>query len=228
MRAIISDIHANLPALEAVLEHIDEVGVTRIVSLGDVVGYGASPSECIQLLRERDIPNILGNHDNYLAFNMNCERSRTVAEIIDYQRSLLSESDIAWLRASPRSIREGDQLFVHGSPMDYTDGYIYEVSSDIFQENVKKLFVGHTHVQASFDFEEKLFCNPGSVGQPRDGNPKAAYAILDGEKLSLHRVEYDIDSTVASMVSAGFASYCYENLFKGSQIGGRIDRILRY
>jgi diadenosine tetraphosphatase ApaH/serine/threonine PP2A family protein phosphatase len=116
-------------------------------------------------------------------------------------------------------------LFVHGGPDDPQDQYIYTVSEKIFPQAVKLLFSGHTHVQILVDFEGKIYCNPGSVGQPRDGDFRAAYATLDNGKVNLHRVAYDIDKTVAVMKNAGYEAFYYENLYKGSQIGGRIDRI---
>ena len=87
------------------------------------------------------------------------------------------------------------------------------------------LFSGHTHVQALVDFGEKKYCNPGSVGQPRDGDPRTAYAIVDGVDIFLYRVSYDIDQTVFAMKQAGYDAFYYSNLYIGAQIGGRIDRI---
>ena len=94
-------------------------------------------------------------------------------------------------------------------------------------DGYRRFFCGHTHVQKLVDFGGKTFCNPGSVGQPRDGDPRAAFAVLDGERISLHRVAYDIDRTVAAMQAAGFhEEWLWKNLYIGAQIGGRVDDIL--
>jgi len=225
MLAILSDIHANLPALEAVIEHAKAQGCKRFISLGDVVGYGAQPGECINLLQLLHAPNILGNHDKYIANNETCSRSKVVSQIIEYHRTILTSQQVTWLRNSLDFLREDNLLFVHGGPDDPCDQYLYTVSEDIIPNDVRWLFSGHTHVQILVDFENRGYCNPGSVGQPRDGDSRASYAIWDGYSLQLHRVHYDIDRAVAAMQKAGFEPFCYENLFIGAQIGGRIDSI---
>lgn len=223
--AVISDIHGNLPALEAVLQDAISHGCKEFISLGDVVGYYAQPGECIDLLREYNALNILGNHDGYLTLGTTCERSKTVAAMIEYHRSIVTESQLKWLRDSVPFHRDGTWLYHHGGPEDPRDQYLYTVSEKTIPDDVKYLFAGHTHVQAKIQFGEKVFCNPGAVGQPRDGDSRAAYASIEDGIISLHRVEYDIDRTAAMMKSAGFESYCYENLYAGTQIGGRIDKI---
>ena len=225
MIAILSDIHGNLPALEAVLQDAKLRGCTRFISLGDVVGYYAQPGECICLLQQCNAINIMGNHDSYLVNNSNCSCSKVVAGIIDFHRKILNPSQVEWLKQSIQLLREGHCLLVHGGPDDPRDQYLYEVSINTIPSDVNCLFSGHTHVQILAEFGQKTYCNPGSVGQPRDGDCRAAYAILDGSKISLCRVFYDIEQTVLNMKQAGFAPFCYENLYNGSQIGGRIDRI---
>ncbi|MFJ7565826.1 metallophosphoesterase family protein [Herminiimonas sp. NPDC097707] len=225
MLAILSDIHGNLPALEAVIADAKSRGCTNFLSLGDVAGYGAQPGECIDLLRELGAKNILGNHDSYITLEENCPRSRVVTQIIDYQRSVLSPAHVDWLKASVDYLRDGDRLFVHGGPEDPRDQYIYNVAREIIPAGVRWLFSGHTHVQIVVDFDDCGYCNPGSVGQPRDGDNRAAYAVLYQDKVELHRVPYDIDRAVEAMKAAGFEPFCYENLYKGAQIGGRIDSI---
>jgi putative phosphoesterase len=225
MLAILSDIHGNLPALQAVIKDALARGCDRFISLGDVAGYYAQPGECIDLLKEHDTINILGNHDSYLISNANCPRSKAVSKIIDHHKKIVTESQLDWLRKSLLFFREGSMLFVHGGPDDPQDQYIYTVSEKIFPQAVQLLFSGHTHVQILVDFEGKIYCNPGSVGQPRDGDFRAAYATLDNGKVNLYRVTYNIDKTVAVMKNAGYDAFYYENLYKGSQIGGRIDQI---
>lgn len=225
MLAILSDIHANLPALEAVLADAHKRGCRRFISLGDVVGYGAQPGECINLLKSLGAINILGNHDSYIVFKNDCPRSKKVSQIITYQRALLTPQQIEWLSQSPRFLCEGNLMFVHGGPVDPRDQYLYTVSRSTVPEDIRWLFSGHTHVQIMADFTDRGYCNPGSVGQPRDGDCRAAYAILDGESVQLHRVVYDIDRAASAMIAAGFEPFYYENLYVGAQIGGRIDQI---
>ena len=225
MLAILSDIHANLAALEAVVADAREKGCNRFISLGDVVGYGPNPAECIELLCSIDAVNILGNHDSYIALDESCPRSRIVSKIIDYQRTLLLPEHINWLKKSIPLLREKSFLFLHGGPDDPKDQYIYSISQNMIPEGVDWLFSGHTHVQSIVDFNGRGYCNPGSVGQPRDGDYRAAYATFDGHEIKLHRVDYNISQTVFAMKEAGFDAFCYENLYHGTQIGGRIDRI---
>ena len=225
MKAIISDIHGNLPALEAVIARIDVLGCDEILCLGDVVGYYAQPVECVEMLRNRGIVNILGNHDHYIVSGQGCPRSKLVSEIIEFQRRIIPPDQVEWLRTSRRSIIDGHDHFFHGGPDDPVDQYIYAVSGDLFPEGARRLFAGHTHVQALIEFGDRTFCNPGAVGQPRDGDPRAAFAILSDDGIALHRVEYDIDRTAFHMRQAGFPAKCYENLYLGAQIGGRIDKI---
>lgn len=226
MIAIISDIHGNLPALQAVLEEIDRMGCESVISLGDVVGYYAQPGECINVLKDRGIVNILGNHDEYIVNGATCTRSKLISDIIEYQRTIISNDQKTWLSHSERFIAKDRKYFLHGGWKDLVDQYMYTVSENDFPEEADMLFAGHTHVQIFLDIKGKKFCNPGSVGQPRDGNPRAAFATLSGNHVDLHRVEYDIDRTAAAMREAGFAPKCYENLYHGTQIGGRVDTII--
>lgn len=226
MIAIISDIHGNLAALEAVLSKIDQIGCERIISLGDVVGYYFQITECINLLISRNVEHLTGNHDQYLIDDSECPRSKIVAELIKKQKMLISSEHLKWLSSSKTKFTFNNKLFLHGSPDDPVDGYIYEVSERIFPLGIDYLFCGHTHVQKLAKIGNKIFCNPGSVGQPRDGNPHAAFAILDNEKIKLYRVEYDFNKTAEFMEKAGFDPFLWKNLFLGSQIGGRIDEIV--
>ncbi len=226
MIAILSDIHGNLPALQAVLDALPPLGCNRIISLGDVVGYYAQPGECIDLLNASGAINIMGNHDHYLVSGSNCPRSRLVSEMGEYQRRIVSPAQIEWLSKSRSTLTEGDNYFAHGSWQDPLDGYLYEISPSLLPAGARNLLTGHTHVQALLEFGDRRFCNPGSVGQPRDGDPRAAFASLHGSDIHLHRVEYDTDQTAFAMKAAGFSSHYYENLYSGAQIGGRIDKVV--
>ena len=227
MLAIISDIHANLAALKAVLADIDSKGADEILCLGDIVGYNGQPNECLDVMRDRGIVNILGNHDSYVTTDQNCTRSRVVAGIIDDHLTMISDENRDWLRGSVERVTRGDMLFHHGGPDDPVDQYIYEVDEALFPPGVRLLFVGHTHVQALLRFGDKVFCNPGSVGQPRDGDPRAAYATINDGQVTLHRVEYDVTATVNAMKARGYEPFLYQALSKGAQIGGRVDKITR-
>ncbi|NVD39576.1 metallophosphoesterase family protein [Ensifer sp. HO-A22] len=226
MIAVISDIHGNLPALEAVLARIDELACSTIISLGDVVGYYAQPGDCIEVLKARGIPNIMGNHDYYIVSGEGCPRSRMVNDIIEYQRGIISPEQRAWLGKSKSYLVDGSNYFVHGSWQDPIDEYLYKISPAHFPQGAERLFAGHTHVQVRLEIDGKVFCNPGSVGQPRDGDPRAAFATLSANGIELHRIEYDIDRTARHMQRAGFPSRFSENLYIGAQIGGRIDKIV--
>jgi predicted phosphodiesterase len=225
MLAILSDIHGNLPALQAVVADAHAQGCTRFISLGDVAGYGAKPGECIDVLAELGAINILGNHDSYITQNENCPRSRVVTQIINYQRSVLKAHQVAWLKGSMCQLQEGALLFVHGGAEDPQDQYLYSVSRAAVPAGIRWLFSGHTHVQVLADFGDRGYCNPGSVGQPRDGDSRAAYAVLSGNEIILRRIQYDIGLAVSAMKAAGFEPFCYENLYSGSQIGGRVDKV---
>jgi predicted phosphodiesterase len=227
MIAILSDVHSNFAALEAVVTDAQRQGASHYVFLGDAVGYHCEPNECIALLAEIDAVAIAGNHDTYALAGGECKRSRLVTATLRHNVSILTDASIQWLRSLPRTFSKADTLFVHGSPFETPEGYLYAVDASVFPEGVLRLFCGHTHVQALGRSSAGLtFCNPGSVGQPRDGDCRAAYALMNGDEIVMRRVEYDIDRTIAAMVSAGFASHHYDNLRQGAQIGGRIDSIV--
>ena len=173
MIAILSDIHGNLPALQAALGAALSLGCNRVISLGDVAGYYAQPGECIDCLKEHGAVNIMGNHDGYLVTGDSCPRSKLVSEITNYQRSIVSPEQLEWLAKSLPYLIEGGNYFTHGGWKDYQDQYLYKVSALDIPEGAINLFTGHTHVQTLIEFGPRRYCNPGSVGQPRDGDPRA-------------------------------------------------------
>lgn len=231
-RALISDIHANLEGLEAVLADIRAQGISEIYCLGDVVGYGPNPCECIDLVMEHCQICLLGNHDEGALFDPQCFNS--VAErAIFWTRDQLEISNgnpgssarrWDYLGELPRNHREDSQLYVHGSPRRPLSEYVFP--EDVY--NIKKLeslfgyvqkycFQGHTHVPGIFletpafispedvnsEFvltDKKAMVNVGSVGQPRDGDPRACYVVLEdipnGLKLRYRRVEYPVEVTI--------------------------------
>jgi predicted phosphodiesterase len=223
-RAIISDIHANLAALEAVLDDLRSQEVDEVFCLGDVVGYGPHPRECIDLVMQADLC-VLGNHDQAALFDPDGFSSGAEKAIFWTRRQIESDQDAdnlaRWnfLCELPRVHRTGDFMFVHGSARSPLHEYVFP--EDIY--NAKKIerifgliqrycFQGHTHAPGIFteDFRffrpdqidyrhtldgNKVMVNVGSVGQPRDGDNRACYVIVEEHTLHFRRVAYDIDRT---------------------------------
>jgi len=212
---LISDIHGNYEALKAVLVEMDKLNVSEIVCLGDVVGYYSQVNECCDELKSRGIHCLMGNHDWYLGSGGFCLRSRSANDCLAYQRKVITKENINWLRSFSLQRQIGDLRVVHGGwadPIDeylqWTEGYFSQIAGDRFAS-------GHTHIQIVRSNEGKTYCNPGSVGQPRDNDPRAAFAVYDGEFI-LHRVAYDPRPVVALMQQAGFDGYDYSNLKTGT------------
>jgi putative phosphoesterase len=222
--ALISDVHANVVALRAVMEDIDRSNVQTIVNAGDIVGYYPFPNETIDLLKERKVLSIRGNHDrSVLSANtnrMNMIASAAVqwtvdnmkAEGLDYLDSLPDSRDfnIGTLRASVH----------HGSPSD-EDEYTYEndVTDGLLGlcPGSKLLVLGHTHVPFIVHLTRGHVVNPGSVGQPRDGDPRASYMVYDSTKdmFEAKRVEYDISAVEEAVLSAGLPKQLASRLWEG-------------
>ena len=225
--AIIADIHANLAAFKAVLDHIERRGgVEEVWCLGDVVGYGPDPHQCIELLRQYNHVCVAGNHD-WAAIDKaaTSEFNPDAAVACRWTAQQLSPEDIEYLENLPVAIQKGDFTLVHGSPREPIWEYLISVSSA--KENFAYFqsqfcLVGHSHVPMVFKYDEtdtcsfsqfmpnirlvlgknRLIINPGGVGQPRDGDPRASYAIYDNETgmVRLYRVPYDIGITQTKMV----------------------------
>jgi predicted phosphodiesterase len=225
MIGIISDVHGNHVALTAVLAELDELGVAEILCLGDIAGYYCQINECCDTLRERDVFCLAGNHDGYLVAGNGCPRSNSATRCLDYQQGVVTPSNLAWLATLPQRACKHDIDLVHGGWRDPLEEYL-KPSQDYFDALPGQYFAsGHTHVQYLWTGDRKVYCNPGSVGQPRDGDPRAAFALWDGQEFSLRRVEYDVEAMQALMRDAGFEPYFYANLSNGSRIGGKIDRL---
>lgn len=226
MMAILSDIHGNFPALVAVLRRIDALGCGAVYSLGDVGGYYCLINECIERLRERGIVHLMGNHDRYLVTGQPCPRSNSANTCLDYQRRIIAPDHLEWLAAAPTSLQLGNASMVHGGWEDPVDEYLYRVTADYFADRPGRFFFsGHTHVQVLAAFGPQVYCNPGSVGQPRDGDPRAAFAVFDGGQITLVRVEYDISAVAAAMQRAGFPPHFFSNLYQGTKIGGALAEV---
>ena len=240
--AILADIHSNLEALEAVLRHAEGPGpLDRVWCLGDLVGYGAEPGACIARLREYEHACVLGNHDLAALGRMGVEEFNPVAaQAALWTRQQLSEDDRAYLQSLPLVTKEGDFTLVHGSLR--WPQWEYLLSSEAAAEQFRRQetpcsLVGHSHVPfvaleaaagppllaplSDGDVveigERRLILNPGGVGQPRDGDPRASYALYEtGERtVTLHRVEYDVASAQRKIRDAGLPSYLADRLAHG-------------
>ena len=237
--AIISDIHANIDALKAVLKRIDDIGVDRTVCLGDVVGYNATPNECIDLIAERNILAILGNHDAVACGLEEPWGFNPVAlAAAIWTRDQLNDDAVEWLQNLPDALNFGDFVAVHGAPKNH-NMYIFTWEDVIphlpflDEQNCRICFIGHTHTPVILcprgtyavnesnpfpvDTEEALFINPGSVGQPRDDDPRASFGILDTEKktFKLERVVYPVVEAAKRILEARLPSFLADRLVIG-------------
>jgi putative phosphoesterase len=213
---IISDIHGNYEALTSVLAKLDRMHVSRIYCLGDVVGYYSQVNECCDELRKREIPCVMGNHDWYMAGGGFCPRSKSVNDCLVYQRKVITDENMNWLQNFSVHRRVSNIHMVHGGWADPIDEYL-QPSEEYFTKIEGEIFVsGHTHIQALYTYPAKTYCNPGSVGQPRDNDPRAAFAVLDGA-FTLHRVEYNMQVVFDLMDKAGFNDYYYGSLKTGAR-----------
>jgi putative phosphoesterase len=214
---IISDIHGNYEALKMVLAELDRMQITEIYCLGDVVGYYSQVNECCDELKSRNIPSLMGNHDWYMASGGFCPRSKSVNDCLVYLRKVITPQNIEWLRTFPVQKFVGNIHMVHGGWADPIDEYLLEANEEYFSKIEGEVFVsGHTHIQVLKKFGDKMYCNPGSVGQPRDNDPRAAFAVYDDE-FTLCRVEYDMQKVFDLMDKAGFNDYYYGGLKTGAR-----------
>lgn len=221
MLAVISDVHGNYPALKKVLDEIDRIGCERILSLGDVSGYYCMVNECIKAFRERKVINLMGNHDHYLVYHEQCPRSTTVNICLEYQRSILTQENLAYLKASPLGYEDEMLSARHGGWKDSLDEYITQFDfASVVSKGTKIFASGHTHIQHLERVGDILYFNPGSVGQPRDGDCRAAFAVLDNGGVTLMRVNYDIAEIVDKMKKLGFPDRISQCLYSGVKIGG--------
>jgi diadenosine tetraphosphatase ApaH/serine/threonine PP2A family protein phosphatase len=225
--AILADIHANLTAFMAVLVDIEQKGeVEELWCLGDIIGYGPDPHQCIELLRKAQHICVAGNHDLAAIGEIDTsDFNPDAAAACEWTAGQLNAGDRVYIKNLPLAIERDDFTLVHGSPRQPIWEYVLSISTA--RENFsyfksKYCLVCHTHVPGIFKQdkggscsfnqfstkeelvlgEERLIINPGSVGQPRDGDPRASYAIYDSEAktISLRRVPYDIAATQARMV----------------------------
>jgi diadenosine tetraphosphatase ApaH/serine/threonine PP2A family protein phosphatase len=239
--ALISDIHGNIDALEAVLADIETQAVDEIACLGDVVGYGAAPAECIRLIHEKCPVTVIGNHDTYLTHGLdNFVLSKRIGDPLRLAERSASKDDLKWLRSLPFVAELHGVTLVHAS-LHHPESFNY-LNTDLvtlfhLEEQVTPFsFCGHTHRPALatlrgesvqwglvhegehlLDRFGKSVINVGAVGQPRDDDPRAAYGIVDTEEYSfeLRRVPYDIDMAVQRIREASLPEENALRLLKG-------------
>ena len=223
---VVSDIHSNLAALEAVLE--DAGPWDAAISAGDTVGYGPSPEECVDRLYFKGFRCVAGNHDNAVATVETDWFNDDAQEAIRINRGQLSGGSLRWLGKLPTELKmELDGLNVsvyHGSPTEPLTSYIYPETAEARAEDYLRLtgsdilILGHTHIPYKIERGGRLMLNPGSVGQPRDGDPRASYLILETDPLRVEhrRVEYNIDATAEAIDAAGLPHRFATRLYRGT------------
>jgi predicted phosphodiesterase len=241
---LIADVHANLQALETVLAYLDSEGVEEIWCLGDVVGYGGDPSACIAVVRERCAGTVRGNHD---AAAVRPELRATfnphAREAIESQAVLLDREELEWLASLPPLIELDDVVLLHGSAVEPAEFPYVLTLSDARRElealSARWAFFGHTHVPAAWRMDPtgpvegmvlpeppealaldppgRYLVNPGAVGQPRNGDPRASCAIFERGSARLRRValDYDVAAAQSAILRAGMPAIEAERLELG-------------
>jgi len=236
--AIFSDIHGNLEALEAILRDAEEQKCTHYVCLGDVVGYNANPHECVARIQEMDCPIVKGNHDEQASLIESSRDFNEMAEqAIEWTRDHLTEADKNWLRDLKLQRQVRDFTIVHATldtPAQW--GYVFnnlDAAASFTYQHTTVCFFGHTHVPMAFirddgvqrvrveqlriEMAKKYFINVGSVGQPRDGDWRAAYCIYHIEQNSVEqrRLKYDLAAAQKKIIQAGLPALLAERLAVG-------------
>lgn len=215
--AVISDIHANLTALETALDYIDKQAIDKIVCLGDVVGYGPRPNECVELVHQKCSVCLMGNHDHaVLGLTDTYHFNQYARDAVLWTRRTLTLQNKAYLESLPFSHHENELLFVHSTPIHPEEWHYilseFEAKEYLSRITQKVCFVGHSHIPAVFpsqdrsyykeesrlDIEnQKYIVNVGSVGQPRDSDPRLCFVLFDDHSYSLQfvRLEYPVQVT---------------------------------
>ena len=225
--AIFGDVHANLEALNAVLDDCRSQGVTDFLCTGDVVGYNACPRECIEIVRSLGCPVVKGNHDHYVSTKLGTgDFNPEAAAVVEWTRRQLSDADVDWLGCLPFTRTVTGITLVH-STMDHPEkfGYVFDneqARASFVRQMTPLCFHGHTHCPMIYEKSlegvfridpqdmslkpgRKYFINVGSVGQPRDGDPRATYVLYDpmSRRLVYRRLVYDIAAAQARVRAAG-------------------------
>jgi diadenosine tetraphosphatase ApaH/serine/threonine PP2A family protein phosphatase len=237
--AILSDIHSNLDAFQVVLEHTKQQKCTHYVCLGDIVGYGPNPVECLELIRQLNCPTVLGNHDEYCASDIDLTGFNPMAaDAIKWTRHQLSEDQRNWLRTL-KYVRPVESFTIVHATLDLPEKWAYvfdklAAAASFNYQHTPVCFNGHTHVPIGFvrgptgiqggmyskikiEIGKKYFINVGSIGQPRDRNPKASYVTFDliNNLIEIHRLAYDIAAVQKKIRAAGLPVSLAERLEQG-------------
>ena len=226
---IVSDIHGNIEALRAVAAAEPEVD--QVICLGDIVDYGPSPEETVRWVREHAVATVRGNHDNAVATGDDCRSAPLFRRLsVETRRStlpLLSPESMSFLRSLPtrRTVTLGRAraALLHAAPSDPLFQYL--PASDVEGWRAEAagidadlIIVGHTHMPVLLDLGDKRMVNPGSVGLPRDGDPRACYAVIEAGKPTLKRVAYDVERTISDLRAWGLpedVTRSLESLYRG-------------
>jgi len=237
--AVLSDVHSNLDALRVVLKDVDQRKIEDILFLGDAVGYGPNPNECIEILTERCKILLAGNHDWGVLGLTDITYFNEYARVaIEWTRGVLTERNRETLRSFllKKEIKEDDIFLVHSTPKEPEEWYylltLWDAEINFHCFDNKFCFLGHSH--QPFVVERlpsgelvtynktvrtgktsRYIINAGSVGQPRDGDPRACYALIDDEKIEIVKVPYDVESVQKKMMKEGLPSLLIERLAVG-------------
>ncbi len=237
--AILSDIHANLEAFEAVLKHAQSQNCTHHVCLGDIVGYGPNPKECLQIIRDFNCPTVIGNHDEYCATNQQLTGFNPMAaDGIRWTRAQLTDEEKEWLR-NLKYVRQVESFTIVHATLDLPERWAYvfdklAAGASLNYQHTAVCFNGHTHIPIAFvrgdkgiqgglyskikiEIARKYFVNCGSIGQPRDHNTKAAYVTFDliNNLIELHRLDYELGRTQKKIRAAGLPESLAQRLEQG-------------
>lgn len=217
---LISDIHGNRVALNAVLEDLPSA-LDETICLGDIVGYGPWPQACLELVREHCSICLQGNHDREVRSPAGYTNNDQAMAGLWYAQDALTDDELAWLGSLPRRTTAVDDslLLAHDHP-EKVDRYVTPsafAGVRPYLDEFEACFLGHTHIQHEAVIDGRLILNPGSVGQPRDGDPRAAYAVVDTDtwETSLHRVAYDIGRVQDTVAEQGLPSEIGDRLASG-------------
>lgn len=239
--AIISDIHGNLDAFQAVLADIEKTGVDMILCLGDVVGYGPCPKECLKIVRDREIQTVMGNHDEYVTLLMDprVEKLRPeIRQVVEWTQEQLSMDELKWLAKLPMEMAADEFSILHASFVPVRWGYCLDERT--FGNNFKYqapmlAFCGHSHSpliaydipgsDPELDYirktvlpvDRKIMVNVGSVGQPRDHDPRSCvvYYELETRTLWMNRVPYDTEAARQRFIDAGLPQHFGDRILVG-------------
>ncbi|MCH8928030.1 MAG: metallophosphoesterase family protein [Candidatus Marinimicrobia bacterium] len=232
---LISDIHSNLEALSAVLSRLESMSVDRVICLGDIVGYGANPVECINMVREKCDVVLAGNHDFAVAGTQSVSWfNQDALDSVIWTKNIIDDDMSHYLSSLPLTHVEKDVVYVHGTPHKPEKwSYIVSMEDALYEFRYFKgslAFVGHSHIagiychdgsscetEINLERTKRYIINVGSIGQPRDGNSDAAFAVYDDDskKVNIEREPYDMESAAQKIYDASLPDYLASRLSKG-------------